>query len=303
MEKVCVLMSTYNGEKYLNVQINSILNQKDIAVKLIVRDDGSKDSTVSILNEYAKEGKLEFYIGENLKPAHSFMELLYKAPEYDYYAFADQDDFWLENKLKVAIEHIKKNDNKECLYFSNVLVVDDKLRVLESKKQESNSKISLATSFVHSPAIGCTMVLNKEMRSKIIEKNIINLEIGMHDSWIYRVGLAIDAKIIFDNSYYIKYRQHDNNVIGNKSNKSIKSKLKDIFEVRKKIKSDIANNILNLYRKDISEGNKSILNKIGKFSTSNRLFDKFAVIFDDKFKSLNVKSNIKFVIDVMNNRI
>ena len=83
---VCVLMSTYNGEKYLEEQIDSILAQKGCKVQLLVRDDGSSDGTIGILQKYHEEGYLEYYTGENLKPAKSFMDLLYNAPKAEYYA-------------------------------------------------------------------------------------------------------------------------------------------------------------------------------------------------------------------------
>ena len=93
MSKILILMSTYNGEKYLREQIESIRNQtikEDI--EILVRDDGSKDGTLEILEEYAEIGTLQFIRGKNIGSAQSFHELLRIAPKYDYYAFADQDD-------------------------------------------------------------------------------------------------------------------------------------------------------------------------------------------------------------------
>ncbi len=94
MDSIVVLMSTYNGEKYIREQLDSIFNQEGIDVKVVVRDDGSKDTTHAILDEYKKTHELVWYTGENLKSARSFMDLIYQAPESDYYAFADQDDYW-----------------------------------------------------------------------------------------------------------------------------------------------------------------------------------------------------------------
>ena len=100
--KVCVLISTYNGEKFLDEQIASILAQKGVEVDILVRDDGSSDMTCSLLERWQKEGKLKWYKGENLGFARSFMNLLKTASVYDYYAFCDQDDVWLPEKLKKA---------------------------------------------------------------------------------------------------------------------------------------------------------------------------------------------------------
>ena len=76
MKKVRVLMSTYNGQKYLTEQINSILSQKGVDVEILVRDDGSTDGTIHILNEYRSQGKIDWYSGKNLRSAKSFMNLL-----------------------------------------------------------------------------------------------------------------------------------------------------------------------------------------------------------------------------------
>ena len=108
MKKVCVLMSTYNGEKYLKEQIDSILKQKGVKVNLLVRDDGSTDNTLSLLEEYKKKGLLDYCCGSNMKPARSFMELLSIAPDSDYYAFSDQDDYWEHDKLFNAVKNTEK---------------------------------------------------------------------------------------------------------------------------------------------------------------------------------------------------
>ena len=76
MKKVLVLLSTYNGEKYLKEQIDSVLAQKNTDVSILVRDDGSTDKTLEILEKYKKDGKLEWYTGKNLKPAKSFLNLV-----------------------------------------------------------------------------------------------------------------------------------------------------------------------------------------------------------------------------------
>ena len=110
MKKIIVLMSTYNGEKYLQVQLDSILSQENVDLELLVRDDGSTDSTKTILERYQSEGKLTWYSGKNKKPAYSFFDLLGKCKDADYYAFADQDDFWHEDKLINAIKRLEKID-------------------------------------------------------------------------------------------------------------------------------------------------------------------------------------------------
>ena len=122
--RIAVLMSSYNGEKYILKQIESILAQVGCEVHLFVRDDGSCDSTTEILKKYADEGKLEWYQGDNLKPAKSFLKLLYESGEYDYYAFADQDDIWDNDKLSYGIQYLEKYQDKPAIYFSKARYID-----------------------------------------------------------------------------------------------------------------------------------------------------------------------------------
>lgn len=117
---VCVLLSTYNGEKYLEEQLNSLIKQEDVELRILVRDDGSKDRTHEILDKWQKRGHINWYEGKNKGAAQSFMDLIYNAPEADYYAFCDQDDVWLPEKLKVAIDKIREsNEAMPCMYISS----------------------------------------------------------------------------------------------------------------------------------------------------------------------------------------
>ena len=107
-------MSTYNGEKYLREQIDSILKQTQVDAQLIVRDDGSSDGTVRILEEYSRNyPNVSFYQGTNVGVGKSFLELLKNAPQADYYSFADQDDVWLEDKLNHAVSIIRQIEQKD----------------------------------------------------------------------------------------------------------------------------------------------------------------------------------------------
>lgn len=98
MYKVAVLLSTYNGSKYIKEQIDSILSQEGVNIDIYIRDDESTDETVNIIYEY-KSNNIFLTEGKNIGVGNSFMELLYSVPEiYDYYAFADQDDIWSEKE-------------------------------------------------------------------------------------------------------------------------------------------------------------------------------------------------------------
>ena len=136
MIKVCVMMSTYNGEKYLEEQIMSILDQ-DIQVHLYIRDDGSQDGTKGILKKYMNKENIFIRFSNNLGPQKSFINLIeWVGMGYDYYFFADQDDKWKPRKIKTAINFLTQNSYslpKSKLYFSNVIMTDNKLEKLNKK--------------------------------------------------------------------------------------------------------------------------------------------------------------------------
>lgn len=208
---VCVLMSTYNGEKYLCSQIDSILSQKRVKVSLIVRDDGSLDNTTRILQTYKDKGLLNWYTGPNKGSAYSFWDLLMSVGDYEYYSFADQDDVWLEDKLFAAVSIIKRD--VPFLYFSKKTLVDAELNKL-GREDEYIRGVSLEYSLLKGFAAGCTMVFNKKLYNALIKYT--PKVMTMHDSWILKVAGAIGT-VFYDETPHILYRQHGKNVVGNQT--------------------------------------------------------------------------------------
>lgn len=227
-----MLLSSYNGERFIEEQINSILQQKDVEVELIVRDDGSTDNTRKILNELSGQNKnIKIICGDNIGVGKSFMTLLYNAPIADYYAFSDQDDIWLDDKLSRAIEKIQERERKEIiplLYASNQILIDaDGKRMGMRYKQIPNCGLfdCIACNYLS----GCTMVMNSQMREQLVDvQNILNEEIiktRIHDTWCM-MAANIVGEVIVDEDSRILYRQHENNVVGAAEKKGI-SLLKD----------------------------------------------------------------------------
>jgi len=183
MEKpsVCVVMSTYNGEKYIRPQIESILNQIDIRLILYIRDDGSKDNTKEIIEEYISDNVI-FDIGENLGAKKSFIEALQEAPVADYYAFSDQDDVWDRDKLIAAIAMIRNREKKgvPILYCGRTRLVDSKLNYIGEGRCYHEKSNSFLCGEVQAAA-GCTMVFSRELKQKIEQYSPIVYP--MHDAW------------------------------------------------------------------------------------------------------------------------
>ncbi len=127
-EKVDVLMATYNGEKYLKEQIDSILNQTYQNIHLIISDDCSTDGTRNILKEYEENEKITVFYQENNQGYVKNFEFLLNQVTSELYMFADQDDFWLPEKIEKSVEKLQK-ENLD-LVFGDLEVVDENLKTL-----------------------------------------------------------------------------------------------------------------------------------------------------------------------------
>lgn len=214
MNSVCVLMSTYNGEKYIRQQIDSILNQKMVNVSLIIRDDGSSDKTIEIIDEFIKNDKrVKLYCGDNVGACESFLNLIWNVGlDYDYYALSDQDDYWMDNKIISAIESINNCNKEKRVYCSNVIVTDAELNPLHNRILEKKYEYSFGNSLLESKVTGCTVVMEKSFMVLLRQKKKPEKQY-IHDWWIYKMATCYGT-LIYDVNAYMYYRQHDNNTIG-----------------------------------------------------------------------------------------
>ncbi len=210
-EKVQVLLSTYQGEQYLAEQLDSLLGQTWKNLEILARDDGSKDNTQQILEDYSqKYSQITYYAGKNVGVANSFFDLLQKS-DADYVAFCDQDDVWLEKKIEIAVRRLKK-ETGPALYCSNKILVDRQLRRLK-KQDKAQRRPGFGNAVVECICTGCTAVMNREL-AKILAAKVPEHAI-LHDWWAY-LAAAYTGKVIFDRRAYILYRQHGKNVVGAK---------------------------------------------------------------------------------------
>lgn len=136
MKTVIVVISTYNGAKYIERQLNSIFEQSGVDIQVLVRDDCSKDNTVKVVREYAKnhpQNKIEIIKGENVGFAKSFWVGLSMCGNADYYAFADQDDVWKPNKLIRCIDAMQDADEVPQLAYCKMQRSDVQLNRLMNR--------------------------------------------------------------------------------------------------------------------------------------------------------------------------
>lgn len=214
-DRVAVILSTYNGEKYLVEQLESILAQEAVEVSLLVRDDGSRDSTMSIVRDFAlRYGNVQWIAGVNRGVAGSFMTALEQADcPCDYFAFSDQDDVWEPRKLANAVEVLRVAGDTQLplLYCSKLEVVDENLRHIAFTRKLFRD-IGFKNALFQNIVTGCTVVMNRPARDLVIAAGAMR-NILIHDWWCY---LAVSAfgKVIFDDRSAIKYRQHGHNQVG-----------------------------------------------------------------------------------------
>lgn len=208
-----VLLSTYNGAKYLRPLLDSLLAQDAADLTILARDDGSSDDTATLLGDYAaRHSGIEVVYGENVGFAESFLRLLeLSSPDAKYIAFCDQDDVWQPDKMTRAIDILSRcGQDLPALYGSRVVVVDEDLRVL-GRSRILKKPLSFRNALVEGPIRGCTMVMNQAARRVLlggIPKNI-----HAHDCWVYVVISAFGA-VCFDDQSRILYRQHPSTVTG-----------------------------------------------------------------------------------------
>lgn len=222
---VAICMATYNGEKYICEQIESILNQSYKDWVLFIRDDGSKDGTIKIIKKYVDNNPEKIFLihdnrlcgGSSKKNFADILNWINSKYEFNYFMFSDQDDVWLEDKIKVCIERMKIEEfqnNEPILIHTDLKVVDENLnilgesffeyRALNPEKKEINELL------VQNNITGCTMLWNKKLNDLI---NIEDEAIAMHDWW-FSLTAATLGKIICIDQPTILYRQHGNNVVG-----------------------------------------------------------------------------------------
>lgn len=222
---VDILLATYNGEKFLEQQLNSIFNQSYQNFRLIVKDDNSSDNTLEILKKYKEKYQDKFILIEEEKyfncAKNNFFYLL-NYSDSNYIMFCDQDDVWFYDKIEVTLHQMKllQNQyglNKPFLVYTDLCVCDENLNIISKSmiKYQSllNREAYLGELLVQNNVTGCTVMINNVCRDMLyyeFSKNIL-----MHDWW-----LAILCKTFGHISYLrrptIFYRQHGNNSVGAK---------------------------------------------------------------------------------------
>lgn len=217
---IYILLSTYNGERYLNEQLNSLFSQSYQDFKLIARDDGSSDKTLEILKSYDIE---LLPSNENLGVKSSFETLLkyaFENSDADYFMFCDQDDVWNQDKVKLTLQKMyemeKLYKNTPILVHTDLEVVDENLHTINPsfmKLQNLNEKKNrLNNLLIQNTITGCTVMINRDLAKLCLPMSSNAI---VHDWWVGLVA-SYFGKIGYVDDSTIKYRQHTSNTIGAK---------------------------------------------------------------------------------------
>lgn len=285
-------MATYNGEKYLAEQLDSIINQTYHNWNLLIRDDSSTDRTLEIIQDYQKKDNRIKLLKDNkgnLGIVKNFEELL-KNSESEFIMFSDQDDIWVENKLDMYLKMIEKIKNKGFMIHSDAILFDkNKSNILKdtfiSKKAINRG---LENVFFNYFVQGATILISKEIKNFILP---FPKEVYLHDRYIHLISELFFERI-FVNKALIYYRQHGDNQIGAKN--TIRELLsKRYFDERDR---QLIKIIYNKYGSLLTEDKKKLIEEYFKITDikKNR-FNRFLNLKKSKI-SIPLKKQISFIV-------
>lgn len=258
MIKVAILLSTYNGQDYIEKQIQSIYMQSYKGFHLYIRDDGSSEEFVSQLRVLKSQYDFTLLEGNNVGFAGSFMKLLAGVKDADLYAFADQDDIWLPDKLQTAVEWFEKQNvqdmqSKPLLFHSAYHIIDKENKVV-GRFYFSNKGYDFRRSITENHYSGFSMVINSKLREYMLKGNAE--KIGYHDWWAAMIAQAFGVGHS-DKKVTALHRTHgDNATIFNFQTRWLwlKKSLTEESEMHKR-----AVEFENCFSKELTAANRKIL--------------------------------------------
>lgn len=301
MDQINVILATYNGSKYIKEQIESILNNDYPNVKIWVFDDGSTDGTDEIVKQYERDfsGKINFQKNsENKGLTRNFLEGVSRVIDLEkekihhkyfksYYMFSDQDDVWHKDKIKKTLYKMKsmekrKGDHLPIAVFTDALVVDEHLNLLNTSFHNSNkldvTKTDLPHLLMENKLIGCTIMFNQPLVQKLDQQD--KEGIRFHDWWIALIATSF-GYIGYVKDATLSYRQHGRNIVGDQSfKKYMINRLVHIKNQRKSVEKNMtqANSFLATYEASLGNKEKEILLTFININTQNWLLKRINIL-------------------------
>lgn len=271
---VAILLCTYNGARFLEEQLDSILTQEYDNFNVWVSDDGSTDQTLDILRQYrtsCRNNKFHITRGPKEGFAANFLSLTCNRDIHaDFFAFADQDDIWQTDKLSQALSQLQAIPAAvPALYCARTQLID------EANNKTGYSPLykrrpSFNNALVQSLASGNTMVMNKAARDILCTIGPVN--IASHDWWAYIMVNGVGGVVLYDTQPRVLYRQHDQNVLGAPPGwRASRKRINLLLEGRFKKWNDINIQALQQAREFLTPENKAMLDAFSKARSGNIL--------------------------------
>lgn len=280
---ITILVATYNGEKYIREQLDSLLNQTVKEINIVICDDKSTDNTFSILKEYESKYSKKIKVVRNEvntgSAKHNFFKMILENKD-DYVMMCDQDDVWKKDKVEVTLNKMKELELKHgnrtpILVHTDLTVVDKDLNVIsESYKYRMKAnfnKTKLNNVIIQNIAAGCTTMINRSLCEIIREPKYC----VMHDWWLVLVASAFGIVDHVDRST-IYYRQHGANEVGSGNIRSFKYRFKRLInnkDIKKAVNEtyDQCENLIDTYKDKLSDNQIKLLENYISIPSKNKI--------------------------------
>lgn len=299
-DKISIAIATYNGEKYLREQLESLYSQTMSPDEIIVVDDCSTDNTITILEEYHQRYGLKYYVNEKNLGVNKNFEKAILLCNGDYIALCDQDDVWLPHKIETTYKKIKEIENNEPALVSSLNIsVDKDLNVLSKPKEGTDLNVTdYSKTLLGHYSQGCTLMMNRKLVKQIIplpENEIV------YDIYIGLVAAMIGNKCII-NEPLMLYRHHNNNVLGkiNNEKNNISKKFKCFYRNKypgflPDMRFNTMEYIKNLHYQDFKNERLNLFNKLLLLNKSMNLSQEVKIIIS--IKELPFKKKIRVIFN------
>lgn len=303
MRSVQVLLSSYNGEKYIQRQIDSILAQEEVDIHLLIRDDGSKDRTREIIAEYVEKypDKVEVVTGENLGYKKSFLTLLQLAGDYDYYAFADQDDYWLPDKEISSIREMEKDgDDIPKLAQVNLEATDENLKPLVPPPAYRELCVpehdnTYAGDFFQ----GCIMTWNQKAMD--LFRDYMPKGNYSHDHWVGKVTYLL-GRVYFVTEKKIYYSRHGDNTSTTDDRFGGRyRRLMTLLHGNENVYDNMGADLLAAYRHKLSDHDVRLCEDFVKYKT--HFSSKWRLLTNSKLRRPSALATVLYKFCILINRV
>ena len=301
---ISVVITTYNGEKYIINQLDSIINQSLKPNEILIGDDNSTDYTLDLVFEYLRKNNIDFYINDeglnnvksnlivrifknniNIGYNKNFINLIKKA-KYDTVLISDQDDIWYKDKIKIQIDFLN-NKNAICISSKYDLINNSDKKI----KNVNYSLISIQN-INHISFYGMTMCIKIDKSFLLFLDNILKDNTYMYYDRLFTLYFLIRDNVYYINNPLVYHRIHYSNAVGNNT-KKIRGSLKDRVDIAYDYYNDIV--IVKKYIENIDDKSIYYLDKNENFRY------KRYILLNELYKNNNIKSKINLLFFIITN--